>query len=773
MQYWFRLALLCACFSCWASSLGAQQPILNSATGEITPIAVSSTTADEQPAEDSTQTKREEIADKLRVAQRTLDTAKETSEQNNTKPPERLQREVELLKQLEVVVAQLEAAKTEHADLKTRLGDLQTQLEAIRDSGPPEEPPYSFLLLDQLRDELAARQARTETVEAAAASAGESVARAKQASETKAQAHRRAKELEQSNADDAKKAELANATKAADLEAQIAAEAVNLKKQEQANQQVSQQLHIAQVELLQQKVEWIGKAAVFSDRDLQEQMIEIDKQEEDLRNELRLAEANLQYAEGEWSRARQQLDATMDRDAELSEQVNAKQLARQLYQTQVSQLNVRLQRRGANREVWQQRFAVIRHTATTDDLITWGDAARTRLDQLEREKRLEQMRIDELRQDIAGRDKKLQGADGEAARRWIEEQRDTSRQLIQVHDANIVSIEASRRPTEKLIGEIEGDVKQWTFTEWADTFRHYAGKVWNMELTTVDDHPLTIGKVLVGVILLFSGFILARMLSRTLGYRLQHGRFHLNESGASALQSLSFYVFLVCFTLTALKFVNVPLTMFTFFGGAIAIGVGFGSQNILNNFISGLILLAERPIRVGDLIQLEGLHGTVEHIGTRSTRVRTANNMEIIVPNSSFLENNVLNLTLADNKVRTCVSVGLAYGSPTREAARLLKHAAEEHGVVLTNPEPFVWFVEFGDNSLNFELHFWVEVRNLSERKRIESDLRFKIDQLFREAGIVIAFPQRDIHFNATRPIPVQMFPPDTSGDVTVRSDAA
>jgi small-conductance mechanosensitive channel len=525
--------------------------------------------------------------------------------------------------------------------------------------------------------------------------------------------------------------------------------------------------------LLEAKVKWIAPRAVFSDRDLQEQMIEIDKYEEDLHTDLRLAESDLQYAESEWSQVRHELDSSITKNPVLITQVEAKQLVRQLHQIRVAQLNLRLQRRGGNREVWQRRFQVIRQSAETEELIGWRDEAQKRLDQLEREKRLGQMKIDEVREDLVTLDKEQQASDDEAVRGWLDRQRDTLTQLTQVHDANIFSIEASRRLTEKLISEIDGDVKQWTLADWFASAGHYVAKVWNMELTTVDDHPLTIGKVLVGVILLFCGFILARMLSRTLGHRLQHGHFHLNESGASALQSLSFYVFLVCFTLTALKFVNVPLTMFTFLGGAIAIGVGFGSQNILNNFISGLILLAERPVRVGDLIQLDGIHGTVEHIGTRSTRVRTSSNMEIIVPNSSFLENNVLNLTLGDNKVRTHVSVGIAYGSPTRDAARLLKHAADEHGLVLSNPEPFVWFTDFADNSLNFELHFWVEVRNTSERKRVESDLRFKIDHLFREAGVVIAFPQRDVHLEATRPITVQVLPPDVAEGLQVTKEAA
>ena len=769
MKYWFLVWLLCAALSLVSIELRAQPPILNAANGDVTSTAAPG--AAPQP-DLASPTKREQVAEELRVAQRTLDSAKQTSEENNVKPPERLQREVELLKQLEVVAAQNEAAKSEYLDQQTRLSDLDAQLAIVRESGPPEENSSSFLFLDHLRDDLATRQTRTATVDAGSASATEAIARAKLALETKEQAFRRAKELEQSNTSEEKKAELGNATKFSELEVRIATISVDFKKQEANNQQFAQQLHQRQIELLEEKIRWIvSKGVIFSEADLHAQLVEIAKQEDTLQSDKQLAESNLGYAEGEWLRARQQLDAAVEKNPELSERVEAKALARQLYQTQISVLNSRLERRVGNRKIWERRFEVIRETATTDEVITWSEEARARLQQLDMDKPLEQNQIDEARQDLAGLDKEYQAAGEDAVqiRRWIQEQRDSLTQLIQIHDAGIVSIEASRRLTEKLIAEIDGDVKKWSFSQWAETAKHYASDVWNTELTKVDDHPLTVGKVLVGVILVFCGFILARMLSRTLGYRLQQGRIHMNESGAAALQSLSFYVLLISFTLTALKFVNVPLTMFTFLGGAIAIGVGFGSQNILNNFISGLILLAERPIKVGDLIQIDDLFGNVEHIGARSTIIRTGNNLDIIVPNSTFLENNVVNLTRGDDKLRTNVKVGIAYGSPTREATKLMKHAAVEHGRILNSPEPFVWFTEFGDNSLNFEVHFWVKVRSISDRTRIESDIRYRIDQLFRDAGVTIAFPQRDIHIDASTPIPVRMIPYDERDLLTNR----
>ncbi len=283
-------------------------------------------------------------------------------------------------------------------------------------------------------------------------------------------------------------------------------------------------------------------------------------------------------------------------------------------------------------------------------------------------------------------------------------------------------------------------------------------EVWNYPLATVAEGPITVGKIVGGVALLFFGYVLSKMIARLFGTRFLP-RMKVTPSAAAALQSVLFYVLVVIFAIIALRVVNIPLTAFTLLGGALALGVGFGSQNIINNFISGLILLVERPIKVGDLIQLDDLYGNVEHIGARSTRIKTGSHLEIIVPNSSFLENNVVNWTLSDDRVRTVVKVGVIYGSPTREVTRLLVKAVTEHGQVLPKPEPIVLFTDFADNSLNFEVHFWIKMRTVMERLRIESDVRYMIDQSFREAGLVIAFPQRDVHLDTAAPLEVRLLP--------------
>lgn len=280
--------------------------------------------------------------------------------------------------------------------------------------------------------------------------------------------------------------------------------------------------------------------------------------------------------------------------------------------------------------------------------------------------------------------------------------------------------------------------------------------VWQYQLAAVDNSPISVGQVLLGLLLLLVGYISARSLSWYLGQHLLP-QLGMPENAASALQTVSHYVLVTLFSFAALHMVNVPLGVFSFLGGAVAIGVGFGSQNIMNNFISGLILLAERPVRVGDVIQIDNVSGVVEQIGARSTRVRTENNLEIIVPNSTLLQTNVINWTLSDDRVRSTVRVGVAYGSPARDVSRLLEQAAREQTPVVASPPPAAMFVDFGDNALMFDLNFWLHLSTPGVRRSVESEIRHRIYELLQQAKIEIAFPQRDVHLNLSEPVEIRM----------------
>jgi small-conductance mechanosensitive channel len=199
---------------------------------------------------------------------------------------------------------------------------------------------------------------------------------------------------------------------------------------------------------------------------------------------------------------------------------------------------------------------------------------------------------------------------------------------------------------------------------------------------------------------------------------------------------------------STLDLLSVPLAAFAFVSGAVAIGFGFGAQNIINNFISGWILMWERPIKIGDFLEIGDVRGTVESIDTRSTRIRRVDGVHLLIPNSQLLETTVTNWTLIDDLVRTAIRVGVAYGSDVRLAESLLYQAAKEHADVLETPSVAVIFDNFGDSALEFELTVWLHATAERGLRMIRSDLRFRIDELFREHGITIAFPQRDIHID-------------------------
>lgn len=270
-----------------------------------------------------------------------------------------------------------------------------------------------------------------------------------------------------------------------------------------------------------------------------------------------------------------------------------------------------------------------------------------------------------------------------------------------------------------------------------------------------DGTVLSPGQIAMAIIVAIVGLLLARLIARLAAQNLV--RANVGPDAASTVQKLLFYALAVIILLTALRLLNIPITALTFVSGAVAIGIGFGAQNIINNFISGWILMSERPVRIGDFVEVEGSKGTVEEVGNRCTRVRRTDGVHLLIPNSQMLERTVVNWTLVDRDVRNTLRVGVAYGSPTREVERLIRRAIDEHDHVKQAPEPLIVFEDFGDSALVFDAYFWSEVQGEKDLRLIRSDLRHRITELFDEAGITIAFPQRDIHLDSLSPIEVRL----------------
>jgi small-conductance mechanosensitive channel len=280
-------------------------------------------------------------------------------------------------------------------------------------------------------------------------------------------------------------------------------------------------------------------------------------------------------------------------------------------------------------------------------------------------------------------------------------------------------------------------------------------EIFGFPIITFAERTITFGQILILPTVIVVGYLLARWLERILINRLTAA--NVSSDVIHLLRRLYLIVVIFIIAITSLDLLDVPLTAFAFVTGAFAIGVGFGAQNIINNFISGWILMWERPIRIGDFLEVGDTRGTVEAINTRSTRIRRVDGVHLLIPNSHLLENMVVNWTLVDRLTRTLVRVGVAYGSPVRKVAELIEQAASEQGDVLTDPKPVVFFEDFGDSALIFDLYFWVYATADRDLRGMRSEIRFRIDDLFREHDITIAFPQRDVHLDNLSPIEVKV----------------
>lgn len=270
----------------------------------------------------------------------------------------------------------------------------------------------------------------------------------------------------------------------------------------------------------------------------------------------------------------------------------------------------------------------------------------------------------------------------------------------------------------------------------------------NFSVFNIDGQPITLGKIILIPIILIIGVLLTKWFVKIMTKRMSSRQFDPNV--IQLVKRIFYTIAIAILMITLLDVINVPLTAFAFLSGAIAIGFGFGAQNIINNFISGWILMWEKPIRIGDFLEVDDAKGTVEQINTRSTRIRRVDGVHMLIPNSKLLENTVVNWTLVDRLMRTSVKVGVAYGTPARKVADLILAATADQPEVLTDPKPIVTFEDFGDNSLVFEVNFWINSNVEGGLRVTRSNIRFRLDQLFEEHGIVVAFPQRDVHVDGS-----------------------
>ena len=348
----------------------------------------------------------------------------------------------------------------------------------------------------------------------------------------------------------------------------------------------------------------------------------------------------------------------------------------------------------------------------------------------------------------------------------------------------IMPIEAAGALASRVLAELGGTAAERTVTQRVeDGFaraRLAARDGWQYELFAVEDTleidgervvgktSVTVGKIVRAIVLLVAGYLAAKALGG-LGQRIAVRRFGIDPAQARILRRWLFALGMAILFVAVLVWVRIPLTAFAFLGGAVAIGVGFGMQNLLKNLISGLMVITERPFQVGDVVEVGGVRGTITNIGIRSSTISDVNGIDTIIPNATFVEQNLTNWTLENRRVRFSVKVGVAYGSPVKEVERLLYEAAERHGLILDNPSPEVAFEDFGADALMFTLYYWLDLKPDVIARRVATDLRFMIEKSFGEHGVVIAYPQRDVHLDTAKPLEVRV----VTGGVETGSEPA
>jgi small-conductance mechanosensitive channel len=733
-------------------------PSLTGMVGESPPVEAHDAPAAAPPA--AVATKRAENAELLRLAQRRLD-AGGTGEASTAQ-------EVALYKTVETVLAQQEAVDRQIEELRNRQGELDAQRKATRSTPVDRKARVSFVAFDRLKDELAAEEARAkladDRLEAAKAALEKS-----QKSLAKAEAKQRQAE-EEFNAGKGgpAAAELSTAFEQVRQAASLAAETVALRGKEVTRGELAQRVQRQAVELKREQVNRAAPQVVFSEADLHEQIAQIAKQEEAANGALATAQTRRQAADERVREAQKQLDAgTGDREA-LNEQLAARRREYERWSDEVDLLTQQLARLAQLQFAWVHRHAIASPVPAEglqpkpDELATWQRDARGTLDELAREASARIQRMEDLRNDLATVADRAEAAkDGAAAViTSINEQSTHLEEMLRSQQASLVQIESTRRVYLKLLDELgESTLSP---TRLAQGALAQVSDFWNKELFSVGEgvtkEYVKVNRAVAGLVVLVLGWLLSRVTSRMFANRFLK-RFRLSKDADALLRSMVYYTLVFIVLLIALNTIKVRLTAFTIMGGALAIGVGFGSQTLITNFIGGLIMLAERPIRLGEWIKVDGFDGVVEEVGFRSTKLRTANDHVVTIPNSTLVNDSIENVARR-RTIRRLMNVTVNHETPREKlmaAVQAIRDVLEEKGVRerihpivgFEDFPPRVYFNDYNASSFNIQIVYWYAPPDWWEYMEHSERVNYRIMEEFDRLGVEFAFPSNKIQLAA------------------------
>ncbi|MCU0874948.1 MAG: mechanosensitive ion channel [Pirellulaceae bacterium] len=668
--------------------------------------------------------------------------------------------ELELLHSLDLIyqshLSALDETAEQRRERDLRREDLRRSAETKATSGRPE----SWLVIEDYRDQLEAESSRARTCTHEITVAQDALQAAREEQDRTARTRRRLQEdLLSAGEPEVAPGERERRLKLAVLESAVADASVDLRRAELERHKTKQELLELSCRVLQDKVQQLVPHVTFSEEDLQSRLQAVANYEAELRRRLgearqRLLELDTTVATSATRAAIAPAEPAAGEAAVPGPSLETSRMVRRLRQEEVEQLERWLTELAAGRIVPTQRFRLANNQVTPEEVTTWLANADKLMVMLAEEEQLLTARTAELMQDLTTLYRQARvAAEGDGSAAADQQVRKAAlERSLQVAQSGQLHVKMLRRTGQRFVQELHDRGPGSARAAWWDRARDAVTAAWSYELAAVGDRPITVGKVVKGLVGLLCGVLLAAFVSRLLGKRVLP-RLGLNPGASEALRSLTFYLLSAVFGLLSLELANVPLTALTFLGGAAAIAVGFASQDLVSNFMSGVILLAEQPIRVGDFVELGGVKGTVERIGTRSTRVRTDTNVEITVPNSKLLGGNVSNLTLSDNRVWSSVTVSVDRGLPVADIKDSLLAAVQLHPRVAVNPAPFVLFTDFGDKSLKFEVNFSIAMQHMTDARRIESDLREAIDAALREGGFTQGAAPPAVRPGSARPL--------------------
>ncbi len=659
----------------------------------------------------------------------------------------RLTQETALLERIDNVYLEQQHTLQHAADLTKEAAEVEERTQARR---PPEvslKPPYGVHLLDQLYAERDYLEQARGWLKTDVANVTAALAEARDTLAEKDRARRATREALDKATDRAKaQSEL----RFAELESRLAQETVKVREKALHTLKLQQSLLEPKQALLRPSFDWLRAHLVVADDEIAAARVLREKREAELATAIAAAKQEADKVSRLVIAAERRATS-----ANPTEELESRRADRQIVNLTLGVLAAQQERLDEAEKISDLRRRVLAGSATSEGMRSWDAANRAELERLEKQRKLQLTDLEKSRGELQDLQARLSraSASGETQPAWTVDRAQRLVAWLALSNVEFADLDSVRTERLRLKEELGARVSSFSWSDTTAATWQNANAAWNYEVFSVKDQPVRVKTILAVILLIILGHWLSRWMSALIARTVFH-RIGLNTGRRAAWQTLSFYGLFLIVILTAFNLFHLSLTQFSVVSGALAVGIGFGSQNLINNFISGIILLVERPINQGDVIELDGQVVTVQELGPRSTIVRSGDNTHVIVPNSRLLEQSVTNWTLSDDVVRKKIKVGVAYGTSTREVDRVLKEVMLTLESVNRNPAPDVHFSDFGDSALVFEAHFWSSVAG---RIEVETELRHRIAEAFAQAGIVMSFPQRDVHLVTSQPLQIEV----------------